>query len=145
MRDHLSDWLRVGGGALEVRWPGFCSFLQTVILARPCLCRVSTLQRFRSIWFWVLRGLYPVLFKVLLGVVGLLLGYFATIQVLVLLEGQQVGLLLLQLFLELLGLALLLELPPFVLLRAGRIKLNQNHQEQRRMMEMSCDLGMTQG
>lgn len=51
---------------------------------------------------------------------------FATVQVLGFLEGQQIGLLLLQLPLELLGLALLLELPPLILLRAGRITLNQN-------------------
>lgn len=57
---------------------------------------------------------------------GLLLGRFATVQVLFFLEGQQIGLLLLQLPLELLGLALLLKLPPLILLSAGRIRLNQN-------------------
>lgn len=58
---------------------------------------------------------------------GLLLGdCFATVRVLFFLEGQQIGLLLLQLPLELLGLALLLKLPPLILLSAGRIRLNQN-------------------
>lgn len=58
---------------------------------------------------------------------ALLLARFASVRVLVFLEGQQVGLLLLQLPLELLGLALLLKLPPLILLSAGRIKLNQNN------------------
>lgn len=57
---------------------------------------------------------------------ALLLGRFATVLVLVFLEGQQIGLLLLQLPLELLGLALLLQLPPLILLSVGRIKLNQS-------------------
>lgn len=56
----------------------------------------------------------------------MLLGRFATVLVLGFLEGQQIGLLLLQLPLELLGLALLLQLPPLILLSVGRIKLNQN-------------------
>lgn len=60
---------------------------------------------------------------------ALLLGRFASVQLLGFLEGQQIGLLLLQLPLELLGLALLLQLPPLILLRAGRIKLNQNNPE----------------
>lgn len=62
---------------------------------------------------------------------ALLLGRFAGVWVGAFLEGQQVGLLLLQLPLELLGLALLLQLPPLILLRAGRIKLSQNKPERR--------------
>lgn len=56
---------------------------------------------------------------------ALLLGRLAGVRVGAFLEGQQVGLLLLQLPLELLGLALLLQLPPLILLRAGRIRLSQ--------------------
>lgn len=118
-RDHLSDWLRVRGRALEVsdRLLGFCSFFQTAILS---LIKVGALRLFGCIRFRALWGIYPVLLGVLWGFDALLLGCFVTIQVLVLLEGQQVRLLLLQLSLELLGLALLLKLPPFILLSAGR-------------------------
>lgn len=113
---HLSDRLGVGGGALRV-----CEFLQTVTLTGPCPGSVSA-------GFWTLQGLYPVMWQdVREAAAALLLGRFASVRVLVFLEGQQVGLLLLQLPLELLGLALLLELPPFILLSAGRIKLNQNN------------------
>lgn len=122
MRCHLSDWLRVKGGLSEVsdRSLGFSSFLQAV--AGLGLFRVRALRRFGCFRARALRGLIPVL----LG--ALLLGRFATVQVLVLvlLEGQQVGLLLLQLPLELLCLPLLLKLPPFILLSAGRVKLNQS-------------------
>lgn len=95
-------------------------------LTGPCLFKVSALRLFCCIQFRALRALYPVVFVVLWGFGALWQGCFATIQVLVLLEGEQVGLLLLQLSLELLGLALLLKLPPFILLSAGRAKLNQN-------------------
>lgn len=69
------------------------------------------------------------MFETVWKAAALLLGRFASVQVLGFLEGEQVGLLLLQLPLELLGLALLLQLPPLILLRAGRIKLNQNNPE----------------
>lgn len=100
-----------------------------MILSGPRLCEVSTLRLVCHVRFRVLWGLYPVLLGVVWGAAALLLAWFATIQALVLLEGQQVGLLLLQLSLELLGLALLLELPPFILLSAGRVELNHKQQE----------------
>lgn len=59
---------------------------------------------------------------------ALLLGRFASVGVLAFLEGQQIGLLLLQLPLELLGLALLLQLPPLILLGAGRITFNPDQE-----------------
>lgn len=94
-----------------------------MILTRPRLPRVSAVLLFVCVGLGALRGaLYPVGFKVLRGVGALL----ATIQVLGLLEGQQVGLLLLQLLLELLGLALLLQLPPLILLSTGRVRLNHS-------------------
>lgn len=76
-----------------------------------------------------MRGLNPVTVEIVWKAAAVLLGRFASVQVLGVLEGQQIGLLLLQLPLELLGLALLLQLPPLILLRAGRIKLNQNGPE----------------
>lgn len=94
-----------------------------MILTGPRLLSVSVVLLFCCVGFRALQGLYPVGFEVLRGFGTL----FATIQVLVLLEGQQVGLLLLQLPLELLGLALLLKLPPFILLSTGRVKLNHSH------------------
>ncbi len=97
-----------------------------MILTGLRLFQVRALRLFRCIQFRALRALYPVLLQVLWRFAALLLSCFATIQVLVLLEGQQVGLLLLQLSLELLGLALLLKFSPFILLSAGRVKLNQN-------------------
>lgn len=108
-----------------MRRPGFCRFLQAVGLTGPCFSKVSALRLSCCVRFGALRGLCPLLIEALWGFGALLLGCFATVQVLVLLEGQQVGLLLLQLPLELLGLALLLELPPFVLLSAGRVRLNR--------------------
>lgn len=104
---------------------GFCSFLQTVMFLT---FRVGALLfccciRLGAQW----GGLHHVLVSALWGFgAARLLGCFVTIRVLVLLEGQQVGLLLLQLSLELLGLTLLLELPPFILLSAGSVKFNQN-------------------
>lgn len=102
----------------------FCGFLHTVTLIGPCPGIVRTLRLRRSVRFWTV--LYPVMLKFVREAAALLLGRFATVLVLVFLEGQQIGLLLLQLPLELLGLALLLQLPPLILLSAGRIKLNQN-------------------
>lgn len=67
------------------------------------------------------------MFQIVRKAAALLLRHFVSVRVLVFLEGEQIGLLLLQLPLELLGLALLLQLPPLILLRAGRIKLNQNN------------------
>lgn len=96
-----------------------------MVLTGPCFCKVSALQLSGCVWLRALRGLRDLLIEALWGFGALLLGCFATVQVLVLLEGQQVGLLLLQLPLELLGLALLLELPPLILLSAGRVRLNQ--------------------
>lgn len=102
----------------------FCGFLHTVTLIGPCPGIVRTLRLLRSVRFWTV--LYPVMLKFVREAAALLLGRFATVLVLVFLEGQQIGLLLLQLPLELLGLALLLQLPPLILLSVGRIKLNQN-------------------
>lgn len=99
----------------------FCPFLQTETLTGPCPGNVRALGQFCSVRFRTLRGLGMVR-----KAAARLLLCFATVQVLGFLEGQQIGLLLLQLPLELLGLALLLELPPLILLRAGRITLNQN-------------------
>lgn len=128
---HLSDSLRVGGGgggggtgASTLSQFDFCRFLQTAALTGPRLGNVGVGLLFGAPW-----ELYPLLLGVLRGFGALLLGRFASVQVLVVLEGQQVGLLLLQLPLKLLGLALLLELSPFVLLSAGRVELKQKRQE----------------
>lgn len=126
---HLSDSLRVGGGdggsgASTLSQFGFCGFLQTAALTGPGLGNVGV-----GLLLGARQELYPLLLGVLRGFGALLLGRFASVQVLVVLEGQQVGLLLLQLPLKLLGLALLLELSPFVLLSAGRVELKQKRQE----------------
>lgn len=102
----------------------FCGFLHAVTLIGPCPGIARTLRLIRSVRFWTV--LYPVMLEFVREAAALLLGRFTTVLVLVFLERQQIGLLLLQLPLELLGLALLLQLPPLILLSVGRIKLNQN-------------------
>lgn len=110
---HLSDSLRVGGGALRLVRLRRSSFLQAATLTGSRLGSVGRrlLLRFPPLLLGVLRG-----FRALL-----LLLLPPRVQLLAVLQGQQVGLFLLQLLLELLGLPLLLQLSPFVLLSAGGV------------------------
>lgn len=120
-RRHLSDWLEGegGGGASPSS-----SFLQPGTLTGPRPGRVSTLGLFCGVRLRTEGGLYLAVLETVREAAALLPGRFAGVRVGAFLEGQQVGLLLLQLPLELLGLALLLQLPPLILLRAGRIRLS---------------------
>lgn len=108
VRVHLSDWLRVRDLEVSDRQLGLCRFLQTVMRTGPRLLRVCVLRWFCRIQLGALLALHPLGFRVLWRFGALLLCSFASVHILVLLERQQIGLLLLQLPLKLLGLALLL-------------------------------------